>query len=382
MQQKHGNPIVGDKMVEPEQQRHALESAPAIADRLAAIERVLRSTSVGAFLILIAWLLRDVLLLGFAAVLIACVLRGIAEFLHRRSGVDPNWTLAFVIVAIAISVAGLIWLRGPEIMSQAEQLVDRLTAQVDHLWRLVSDGAWGTRISESLRHTLRSGTDALPGLATGVVASTLGIGGSLLVVIVAGLFLAASPHVYITGALRLLPPPWRHRGRDVLCELGKTLRLWCLGQFIDMSVVTLLVGAGLFTLGVPLTPTLALFAGLLNFVPYVGALVGAVPAILVAMAHSSTLALWVALLFVAVQTIEGNLIAPFVQKRAGTLPPAMTIASQTILGTLFGVLGLILATPFMAAFLAAVRMIYVESVLEDGVAGLSRDRESDKPPDD
>jgi predicted PurR-regulated permease PerM len=173
-------------------------------------------------------------------------------------------------------------------MSQAEQLVDRLTAQVDHLWRLVSEGAWGTRISESLRHTLRSGTDALPGLATGVVASTLGIGGSLLVVIVAGLFLAASPHVYITGFLRLLLPPWRHRGRDVLCELGKTLRLWCLGQFIDMSVVTLLLGAGLFTLGVPLTPTLALFAGLLNFVPYVGALVGAVPAILVAMAHSST----------------------------------------------------------------------------------------------
>jgi predicted PurR-regulated permease PerM len=121
-----------------------------------------------------------------------------------------------------------------------------------------------------------------------------------------------------------------------------------------MSVVTLLVGAGLFTLGVPLTPTLALFAGLLNFVPYVGALVGAVPAILVAMAHSSTLALWVALLFVAVQTIEGNLIAPFVQKRAGTLPPAMTIVSQTILGTLFGVLGLILATPFMAVFIAVV----------------------------
>jgi len=219
--------------------------------------------------------------------------------------VDPNWTLAFVIVAIAVSVAGLIWLRDPEIMSQAEQLVDRLTAQVDHLWRLVSDGAWGTRISESLRHTVRSGTDALPGL----VASTLGIGGSLLVVIVAGLFLAASPHVYMTGFLPLLPPPWRHRGRDVLCELGKTLRLWCLGQFIDMSVVTLLVGAGLFTLGVPLTPTLALFAGLLNFVPYVGALVGAIPAILVAMAHSSTLALWVALLFVAVQTIEGNLLS-------------------------------------------------------------------------
>jgi predicted PurR-regulated permease PerM len=96
-----------------------------------------------------------------------------------------------------------------------------------------------------------------------------------------------------------------HRGRDVLCEIGKTLQLLCIGQFTDMSVVTLLVGAGLFTLGVRLTPSLALFAGLLNFVPYGGALVGAVPGMLVAMAHSSTLALRVALLFVAAQTIEG-----------------------------------------------------------------------------
>ena len=120
----------------------------------------------------------------------------------------------------------------------------------------------------------------------------------------------------------------------------------------------------MYALGVPLAPTLALIAGLLNFVPYIGALAGAVPAVLVALAQSPTLALWVVLLFTAVQTLEGNLIAPLIQERTVSLPPALTILSQAILGTMFGLLGLILATPVMAASLTAVRMIYVESFLE------------------
>ena len=146
-----------------------------------------------------------------------------------------------------------------------------------------------------------------------------------------------------------------------------------------MAVVTLLVGVGLFALGVPLALTLALFAGLLNFVPYIGALAGAVPAVLVSMAQSPTLALWVAALFMTVQIIEGNVIAPLVQKTTGTLPPALTIVSQTILGTLFGGLGLILATPFMAALLVAVRMIYVEGIMENQ-ARSSSDCETDGSP--
>ena len=128
--------------------------------------------------------------------------------------------------------------------------------------------------------------------------------------------------------------------------------------------MTALVGAGLFALGVPLAPTLALFAGLLNFVPYVGALAGAIPAILVALAESPTLALWVALLFLAVQTLEGNVIAPLIQRRTIALPAAVTIMAQTVLGTLFGALGVILATPLAAASMVAIRMAYVESVLE------------------
>ncbi len=346
----------------------------ALTRRLASIEQTIRYTSIGAVLILIIWLLRDIVLLGFAAVLIACVLRGVADFLRRRSGLDHSWSLAVVVGILVLLLTGLIWWRGSEIVGQVQQLSDQLATQGERLWSQVEKGAWGRRAAESLRHSIQSATDGLPGFATGVATSTLGIGGSLVVVVVTGLCLAASPQIYIGGSLRLLPPEWRPRGREVFSNLGQTLRLWCLGQLVDMAMVTSLVGIGLFTLGVPLALTLALFAGLLNFVPYIGALAGAVPAILVALAQSPTLALWVALLFLTVQMIEGNVIAPFVQKRTGTLPPALTIVSQTILGTLFGAPGLILATPFMAALLVAIRMIYVESVME--AREVSRDCET------
>lgn len=145
-----------------------------------------------------------------------------------------------------------------------------------------------------------------------------------------------------------------------------------------MLVVAVLVGVGLTALGVPLAPTLALFAGLFNFIPYVGALAGAVPAVLVALAISPTLALWAIALFAAIQMLEGNVIAPLIQKRTVSLPPALTIMSQTILGTLFGILGIVLATPLMAASLTAVRMIYVESVLgNDEQNGGSANRPKD-----
>jgi predicted PurR-regulated permease PerM len=198
----------------------------------------------------------------------------------------------------------------------------------------------------------------------GVASSALGAGGDLVVILATALFLAASPALYVGGVLRLLPPGWRPRGHIVLDGLTTTLRLWFLGQFADMVVVAVLTGTGLFLLGVPLAMTLALIAGLFNFVPYIGALAGAVPALAVAVAHSPQTALYVAILFGVVQTLEGNVIAPLIQKRTVDLPPALTILSQTVLGTLFGIMGLILATPLTAATVVAVRMIYVETVLE------------------
>ena len=207
-----------------------------------------------------------------------------------------------------------------------------------------------------------------------VFGSVVGLGSTLVILIATGLFFAISPALYRDGLVRLLPIEWRPRGREVLDAMGEALQLWFIGQLVDMIAVTVLTGLGLYLLGIKLAITLALFAGLLNFVPYIGALVGSLPALLVASAQSPTLVLYTAILVAAVQTLEGNVIAPLIQKRTVHLPPALTILSQTILGTLFGLLGIILATPFAAAAMTFVKMVYVESTLEadKAIEGTSR----------
>jgi predicted PurR-regulated permease PerM len=279
-------------------------------------------------------------------------------------GLGHGWSLLAIVAAVVLAFTLLVWWRGPGMADQASRMLDQLARQAEQIWGQLKQSPWGGSLADQLRGSAESAGFRITGYVGGVASSALGIGGSLVVVLATGLFLAASPESYLHGALRLLPPSWRSHGEKVAAEIGNGLQLWFLGQLIDMIVVGVLVGIGLLLLGVPFAPTLALFAALLNFVPYVGALAGAVPAVMVAFAQSSTLALWVGLLFAAIQTLEGNVIAPLIQKRTVSLPPALTLMSQTILGTLFGVIGLVLAMPLSVGVLIGIRIVYVEYFLE------------------
>jgi predicted PurR-regulated permease PerM len=328
------------------------------------IDYTLRSAIIAALLLLAAAALGDVLLLVFAAILVASVLRGGATWLHRRTGLGTGWCLAIVVVLIVLLFTALFWLEGSRMIDEAATVADTVRQEIQHLWDRWQNNPSVQRLIPRLKDQAGAILGHLTSLAPGVASSVIGVGGDLVVIFATGVFLAMSPETYVGGFLRLLPPRWRARGHEVMEELGRTLQLWFLGQFLDMLVVAVLTGAGLFFLGVPLALTLATIAGLFNFVPYIGALAGAVPALAVAVAQSPQSTIYVAILYAVVQTLEGNVIAPLIQKRTVHLPPALTILSQTVLGTLFGVMGLILATPLFATAMTAVRMVYVESVLE------------------
>ena len=201
--------------------------------------------------------------------------------------------------------------------------------------------------------------------AGSVATSTLGGLATTFVLIATALYFAISPGLYIDGLVRLFPLPYRPRARDVLLDIGETLQWWSLGQLIDMSVVGVLTGIGLFILGMPLALALAVLAGLFTFVPYFGAIIAAVPAMLVALTVSWQDSLWVLAIFLGCHSIEGYVVSPLVQRRTVDLPPAASILSMTILGTIFGPLGVILGTPFAAALLVTVREVYVADVLGD-----------------
>ena len=181
--------------------------------------------------------------------------------------------------------------------------------------------------------------------------------GTAILLTAAALYFAANPQPYVTGPLRLVPERHRRHTRDILGTVGHTLQFWLAGQLVDMLVVGIVTGIGLVLLGIRLPFILGVIAGLLNFVPYVGAIGGAVPAILVALSESPHQALFVAALFFIVQALEGNVLSPIIQRHAVDLPPAVTILAQTAFGALFGMPGIILATPIAAAILAALREV-------------------------
>jgi predicted PurR-regulated permease PerM len=146
--------------------------------------------------------------------------------------------------------------------------------------------------------------------------------------------------------------------------MGTTLTRWVVGQLCLMLLVGILSLIGLHLLGVDHAWALGVLAGVLTFVPFLGPLVAAAVAVLVALATSPLLALYVALLYVGIQSLEG-LLEPLVQQRAVYLPPVLLISAQLAFGVLFGALGVILATPLAAASMVAVRMLYIEDVLGD-----------------
>ena len=137
-----------------------------------------------------------------------------------------------------------------------------------------------------------------------------------------------------------------------------------LGRLVSMTTLGFVVAIGLWIIGVPLPAALGFLAGILTFVPYIGAFVSAVPSLLLAVSINLDLAVYVVLLYIVVHLIEGYIRVPLVQRRVVPLPPALTLSAQIILGVVAGFLGLLLATPLVAA-IVIIRMVYVEDVLGD-----------------
>ena len=344
----------------------SVEPGTSLAERrLRAVERIASVLSWTVAIVAISfvvWMLGDVLLLIFAAALLALGLRGLADLLGRASGLGSGTSLAAAVAALLVLLALAAWWAGPRLVSEASQLQAQLPRQMGALRSWLDSTWWGSGLLDRIPRDLGASAPDSGGLAPrvsgmvmGAFWSTIGLLGTAVLVTAAALYFAASPGSYLEGPLRLVPPS-RHQGARATAEsVGKALQAWLAGQLVDMFVVGVVTSVGLFLLGVPLPFILGLIAALLNFVPYVGAIAGAVPAMLIAISQGPEQVLFVAILFIVVQTLEGNVLSPLIQRRAVNLPPAATLFSQVTLGALFGLPGVVLATPVAAAVLAAFR---------------------------
>jgi predicted PurR-regulated permease PerM len=342
---------------------------PAAAEDRGFGWRVAETTTIVLGVLLLAsllWFAADVLLLLFGAVLLAALLRAATNGLVAVTDLDDGWALALVVLLDTGGVIALGWLLVPQVIEQIPVLVDNLATTLGELEQTLGVGAMAREIADdvNLADLLPSPAGILGG-ATGLISSTFGVLANVVIVSVIGVYLAADPQLYLRGVLRLVPVGHREHTRALLKELGRTLRWWMVGQLISMTAVGLLSYVGLRLLGVPLALTLAVVAFLLTFIPFIGPLLSAIPVVLVAFSEGPTTALYAFLLYSAIQMFEGYVLTPNVQRRSVSLPPALTIAAQVLLGVLVGAGGVILATPLAATGLVVVKELYVREVLGD-----------------
>lgn len=326
------------------------------------VRRVLIVTSV-VVVALLAWHLVDVLLLVFGAVLVAVLLRALADPIGRATRLPD--ALAVVAATLAmVAVVGLAaWLFGAEVRTQVAELAERLP----QAWRSFEERLGvtdlGQRLISRAEDVAPDAGSVVSGLA-GVVTSFVGGLADLLLIVFGGVYLAAQPGLYRGGLLLLFPAgASRQRVVGTLDASGAALRLWLLGQLVAMTFLFVLTGVGLWAIGVPAALALALLAGLAQFVPLIGPVVAAIPALLIALSEGWQMALWTLLLYVAIQQVESNMITPLVQRQAVSLAPAVTLFAVVVFGLLFGPLGVLFATPLAVVVMVAIKKLWVRETL-------------------
>jgi predicted PurR-regulated permease PerM len=181
----------------------------------------------------------------------------------------------------------------------------------------------------------------IPGYALGLLGGLA----DLLLVAAGGIYLSIQPEAYYAGFLRLFSPTHRKSVRAVGGEIASNLRRWLFGQIAAMAIVGFMVGIAMWAIGVPAAGALGIFAGLAEFVPIAGPISATIPALLMALLIGIDKAGWTLLIFVIIQQVEGNIIIPIIQQRMVRIPPVVTIFAIVVFGLLFGLIGIVLATP-------------------------------------
>src|ERR1051326_4305778 len=320
-----------------------------------------------AMLVALIWQTVDVVLMVFAGVLFGLILHAAAERVSRLTHLKHGWAVLITLLLLCIVIGGVSWLAAPRISDQVTELRQRLPEAIQRLVNTIQQTNWGKYLLQKAPSAadVAASTGKLFSSLGSVFSKTINVVVGMLVIFVVTLYTAVNPQVYVHGLLRLVPKNNRARAREILQSLGHTLRFWMLGQLCSMAIVGPLTGLGLWLLGIPLALLIGLLAGILDFVPIVGTILSAIPALLLGFLESPAKALYVLLLYTGIHQAEAHLILPLIQQRAVSLPPVITIVTLVLLDRLFGFLGLFLAAPIAATVILLVRMIYVEDILGD-----------------
>jgi predicted PurR-regulated permease PerM len=326
-----------------------------------------------AALLALTWHYAATLFLLFAGMLLGVALNALTAILGRYVRLPHSLRLTVVCLVLAALLSGVVFLGGATIAQQASALSDTIKQQLVNVKSFLDRNGIDTSyfdIGSASSATTPSSSTATPGMApshalpsAGALASsggaivsqtfklllgTVSAVGNFFIVLFLGLAFAAQPGVYRTGLLFMAPARHRARATVIVDRIGETLERWLIAQIITMFAVFLVTWIGLAIIGIESSFILGIQAGLLAFIPTVGAILGGLIVVLASLASGWIAALSAFLLFLGVHAMESYLLTPLLQRQALNIPPATLFAFQILLGVVFGVWGLALALPLIA----------------------------------
>lgn len=351
---------------------------------------ILTATVLTILLLLLVRTAAEVLVLLFIGILLSMYLRALTGYIERRLRIPDPFSYVTALAASVAAVVTLVWILVPPVIHQTQQLLTVLPNYIAG-WETALDG----QLSKypGLRDVVGSGDNRILHIIYDRARETFGdvvpraiglVHGAINVFAVAvmGIYLSLHPALYREWLIALFPPIHRDLVRDVLGDLGATLRSWIVGMLFGMFVLAFFTAVGLYLLRVPFWLPFGIFTGLVAIVPFFGTLVSTViPALFVL----NGVGIWgfgpfghsilVVLLGTVIHLIESNVVLPLVMSKKVDLPPVLSIMSVLIMGTLLGPMGLIIAVPTLAATMVLVRRILITRIYEgQGFRRTARER--------
>jgi predicted PurR-regulated permease PerM len=326
-----------------------------------------------AALLLLSWYHAATLFLILAGMLLGVGLNALTELLGRVLRLPHALRLTIVCLALAGLLAGIAFLGGTTIAQQAAALSDTIKSQITHVKSFLENhgidtsyfdignatsaaasasgqGSAGSSLTHNLPSAgaIASGGSAIVSQTFKLLLGTVGAVGNFFIVLFLGLCFAAQPSVYRDGLLFIAPAKRRATVTAIVDRIGETLERWLIAQMLTMFAVFLVTWIGLAIIGIQSSFILGIQAGLLAFIPTVGAILAGLIVVLASLPAGWVAALSAFVLFLGVHALESYVLTPIIQRQALDIPPATLFACQILLGVVFGIWGLAMALPLLA----------------------------------
>lgn len=329
----------------------------------------------------VLWVARSIFVLAFLGVLFGIALSAGVTWLQQR-GVPRGVGALVLVLAFFAVFAGLGALAAPRITEQVQELRQQLPDALSRVQDWVRERQGGVaRLLQptdsgqpaqgappaDIRQTLSQQVSRIGASFFTVFSSTVAALGGILVITFVAVYIAVDARTYRRGVMHLVPHRARAKASEVMNAMAVTLRRWLVAQLIGMLVIGAITTVVLLLLDVRAAVALGIIAGILEFVPYFGPIISAIPAIAMGFLDGPEKALWVAVAYLAIQQIEGNVLTPFLMKEGLDLPPVLTILGQAVMATIFGFTGLLIAMPLLGAIMVPIKLLYVQDVVGDEV---------------